>query len=312
MGKIIVVKTMLFFGLASLVLAGMAQNERPQPNHQSGQSSVELNHVYVTLQKDTIDSIAKSAFISEHFSMFEQDTIKTVTESWTGTYLMGRHAYLELFAPGGAEGLTEGSSGIGFSASKLGGGEAIKAKLDSLLGEKTLSDLSKRAEENDNIPWFDNIRLQSLDKAAFSAWLMDFRTDYIQYRKIELTKDGLFDRHGYNASLYTTPEQKKAFASRLFDDLSEVHLELNASESASFERFVTALGYDVSEARGKRSYRAGTFTFFLSTLPNPAYRIRKVVCTLTRAVEPRAEYKFGPDVRLSIEGCTAIWTFGKD
>jgi hypothetical protein len=35
-------------------------------------------------------------------------------------------------------------------------------------------------------------------------------------------------------------------------------------------------------------------------------------CTLRKAVEPRAEYKFGPDVRLSIEGCTAIWTFGKD
>jgi len=307
-----VVKTILFFGLASLGLTGMAQNERPQPNHQSGQPSVELNHVYVTLQKDTIDSIAKSVFIFEHFSMFEQDTIKTVTGSWTGTYLMGRRAYLELFAPGGAEGLTDGSSGIGFSTSKLGGGGAIKAKLESLPGEKTLSDLRKRVEGKDKIPWFDDIRLQSLDKGAFSTWLMDFRADYIQYRKIELTKDGLFDRHGYNASLYTTPEQKKAFASRLFDDLSEVHLELNASESASFERFVTALGYDVSENGGKQSYRAGTFTFFVSTLPKPAYRIRKVVCTLTRDAEPRAEYKFGPDARLIVEGCTAVWTFGKD
>jgi hypothetical protein len=46
--------------------------------------------------------------------------------------------------------------------------------------------------------------------------------------------------------------------------------------------------------------------------PNPAYRIHKVVCTLRKAVESRAEYKFGPDARLSIEGHTAIWMFGKD
>jgi hypothetical protein len=69
---------------------------------------------------------------------------------------------------------------------------------------------------------------------------------------------------------------------------------------------------DVSEIGGKQSYRAGTFTFFVSTLPKPAYRIRKVVCTLTRDAEPRAEYKFGPDARLIVEGHTAILMFGKD
>ena len=46
--------------------------------------------------------------------------------------------------------------------------------------------------------------------------------------------------------------------------------------------------------------------------PNPAYRIHKVVCTLRRDAESRAEYKFGPDARLTVEGCTAVWTFGKD
>ena len=293
-------------GMVVMVFAVLLWAQTP------GQPSVELNHVYVTLQKDTIDSIAKSAFISEQFSMFEQKTTKTVSESWTGTYLMGWRGYLELFAAGGSEGLTDGSSGIGFSASRLGSGGAIKRKLDSLPGEKTLSDLSRKVEGKDSIPWFDSIRLQSLDKDAFSTWLMDFRSDYIKFRKIELTKDGLFDRHGYNASRYTTSEQKKAFQSRLFNDLSEVYLELDASESVSFDGFVTALGYSVSEDRGKQGYHAGTFTFFVSTLPNPTYRVRKVVCTLTRAVEPRAEYRFGPDARLIVEGHTAIWIFGKD
>jgi hypothetical protein len=305
-----------FLVVLSTLLLGFScaghQRATPQQAPQSLQPTVELNHAYVTLQKHTIDSIARSAFISDEFSMFEQETIRAATASWTGTYLMGWRAYLELFAPGGAEGLTEGSSGIGFSASQLGSGGAIKARLDSLPTEKTLSDLMRRLEGKDSISWFDNIRLQSLDHGPFSVWLMDFRTDYIQSRKIELTTNGLFDRHLYNASSYTTPEQKRAFESRLLDDLSEVHLELNPSESASFDRFVTALGCGVREDRGTRFYRAGSFTFFVNTLPNPAYRIRKVVCTLRRAAAPRAEYRFGPDARLAVEGRTAIWTFGKN
>ena len=263
MKKRVVARIIFLLGIATAILVVMAQDGRLQ------KPAVELNHVYVTLQKDTVDAIANLAFISEQFAIFEQETVKTITASWTGTYLTGWRAYLELFAPGGAENLTEGSSGIGFSTSKLGDGTAIKVKLKSLTDEKTLSDLLRKVEGQESIPWFDNIRLQSLDQGAFATWLMDFRPEYIKYKKIKLTTDGQFDRHDYNASQYSQPEQKKAFESKLFDDLSEVHLELNAPESASFDRFVTALGYSAAGDPERKSYRAGNFAFFVSTRPNP-------------------------------------------
>ena len=114
----------------------------------------------------------------------------------------------------------------------------------------------------------------------------------------------------YNASSYSQREEKQAFESRLFDDLLEVHLELSVSESLSFDRFVTALGYISGEEHGIKSYRVSHFILFVSTRPNPGYRIRKVVCSLKRSVEPKAEYMFGADAKLVIEGYTAIWMFG--
>jgi hypothetical protein len=294
-------------GLVVLVFAVATIAQTPD------QPPVELNHVYVTLQKNTIDAIAKSKFIAEQFARFRQASTKTVDASWTGTYLTGWRAYLELFAPGGAEkNLGEGSSGIGFSTLRIGSGKVIHSNLETLLGEKVVSSLEKLGSDQKSFPWFDNIHLQSLGQGSFQAWLMDFRPEFIKLAQIKLTNDGLFDRHEYNDSGNSDPEQKKAFASKLFDDLSEVHLELTATESSSFDKFVTALGFVPSKSRAARSFHAGNFTFFVTTRPNPAYRIRKVVCTLRRTVDPRAEYRFGPDARLIVEGHTAIWMFGKD
>jgi hypothetical protein len=297
--------SMFLMGLSAAALVAVGQSDRPQP-------PVELNHVYITLQKDTIEAIASSKFIAEQFANFSRSSAKTDSGSWTGTYLTGWRAYLELFLPGDAQGNILGSAGIGFSTSGLGGGETIKRDLESLPGEKTLSEVVKKVEGQETFPWFENISLQSLSDGPFLAWLMDFRREYVERNKIELSKDGLFDRHGYNEYLSRRDNQEKAFASKLFDDLQELHLELTAAESASFGRFIKALGFVPLEKLGARAYRSGNSSIFISTPPNPLYRIRKVVCTLRKATEPRAEYKFGRDAHLTIQGGVAVWTFGHD
>jgi hypothetical protein len=306
MNKRAITNIIVILGIAvgSLIVAAQNGRLKWQP--------VELNHIFVTLQKDTIDAITKSKFLGETFAMLGQKTIKSAKASWTGTYVTGWRAYLELFAPGGAENLSEGSSGICFSTSKLGDGTAVKIKLESIEEEETFSFLRRRVEDQESIPWCDIIGFESLLQAPMAIWLVDFRTEYIDYKKIQLSPDGQFERHGYNASFYTEPEQKKAFASRLFDDLLEVYLELNASESASFDRFITSLGYRVAGDSERQSYHSGNFAFFVSMRPSPHYRIRKVVCSLKKAVEPKAEYTFGPDASLTVQGNKAVWKFGKD
>jgi hypothetical protein len=47
---------------------------------------IEFNDLYVTLDPETIESIAKSEFISQEFCTISRDTVKTDRESWAGTY----------------------------------------------------------------------------------------------------------------------------------------------------------------------------------------------------------------------------------
>jgi hypothetical protein len=298
----------LLFAAATAPTNGTAALRRPSPDP----LPVELNHVYVTLRPDTIAAIAKSAYLAEPFAMLEQNTIRTAGAAWTGIYLIGWHGYLELFAPGGAEGFTAGSSGIGFSTSRLGDGASIKKALSALEGETLLAAPMRRVEGSDSFPWFENIRLRSLDRPLFSAWLMDFEPKYLERKGMPLAGNGRFDRHSYNAASYGRTGRMKEYESRLFDDLTEVHLELNIGEGDAFEKFLLALGFESAESAETRILRSGNFTFFVRLKPTPGYRIRKVVCSLRSAVDPVVEHVFGPDARLRLRGRTAVWTFGGD
>ncbi len=91
---------------------------------------IEFNHLYITLDAETLESIGQSEFISQEFCTISRDTVKTDTESWTGIYLRGKHSYLELFPPGGAEGLREGFSGIGFNSQQAGEMDIVRKSLD--------------------------------------------------------------------------------------------------------------------------------------------------------------------------------------
>jgi hypothetical protein len=297
-----------------IVASGLAVacSQRVITGERSHASAAELNHLYVTLRQDTIDAIAGSPFLAERFAMLERETTTTSGASWTGTYLIGWRAYLELFGPGGAEDLVEGSSGIGFSTRRTGDGSAIGEKLRSIEGDEARTDIMTRIVGEESVPWFAHIRLRSLDRRAFSVWLMDFRPEYLQRKKMALAPDGGFDRHGYNAAAYATTERMRAYEARLFDDLLEVHIELGPAERLPFDRFAKALGF-VGNGRGAvRVYRAGDAALVVTERPDARYRIRKVVCSLRSAVDPPAEHVFGPDARLIVRGRRAIWSFGPD
>ncbi|MBM3295009.1 MAG: hypothetical protein FJY82_10860 [Candidatus Aminicenantes bacterium] len=275
-------------------------------------AAAELNHIYVTLRQDTIDAIARSFFVTERFAMFEQNTVRTADSVWKGAYLIGWRGYLELFAPGGAEGLVAGSSGVGFSTVLVGGGSAVRSKLGAIDGETLSAEIMHRVDGDVNVPWFENIRLCSLDRPFFSAWLMDFRPEYMARRGIPLGEGGRFDRHGYNAASYRRAGRMAEYEARVLDDLVEIHLELDAEEGASFGRFLGALGFVAAGEAGARVFRAADSVIFLRIVPAPVYRIRRVVCSLLGPVDPPVECVFGPDAKFSAQGRTAVWTFGED
>ena len=271
----------------------------------------ELNHLYVTLRKESIEAISTSTLLPERFSVVQVQTVNAGTESWTGTYLLGWTAYLELFAPGGAQGFTEGSSGIGFSVPRLGSGAVVRERLSGVPGEVATSFLRNlQVDEKTSVPWFEAISMKSLESPAFSAWLMDFRPEIIEFRKVATAGGNLVGRHAYMAAIFTAPEKREAFEKVSFDDLREVHLELSPEEAGSFERFAGGLGWSAASDGARQTFRAGPFTIVVATMPDPDYRVRTIVCLLRRDAGPAAEHTFGPDARLRVEGHSATWSFG--
>ncbi|MEG4631572.1 DUF5829 family protein [Microcoleus sp. AR_TQ3_B6] len=263
---------------------------------------IEFNHLYVTLDTETLESIAKSEFISQEFCTISRDTVETDTESWAGTYLRGKHSYIELFPPGGAEGLREGFSGIGFNSKQAGQIDIVEEKLKSVVAHETFSSLQVRQTEDGKVPWFHYLALKS-EREAFSPWLMEFHQDYLDYKNITLTSAGCFDRAAYLKNLATSETS-------LFDDISEVHLELTLAEHEELALLLRVFGYESSGVGDITTYRYDGFTLQVSQKVAPSYRIRKVVCTMKAQAHQERKFTFGDNAQLNVGGELAIWQFG--
>ncbi|MEG3955775.1 DUF5829 family protein [Microcoleus sp. herbarium2] len=263
---------------------------------------IEFNHLYLTLDTETLESIAKSEFISQEFCTISRDTVETDTESWAGTYLRGKHSYIELFPPGGAEGLREGFSGIAFNSKQAGQIDIVDEKLKSLVAQETFSSLQVRQTEDGKVPWFHYLALKP-EREAFSAWLMEFHQDYLDYKNIKLTSAGCFDRAAYLKNLATSETS-------LFDDISEVHLELTLAEHEELALLLRAFGYDSFCVGDITTYRSHGFTLQVSHKVAPSYRIRKVFCTMKGQAYQERNFTFGDNAQLNVGGELAVLQFG--
>ncbi len=103
----------------------------------------EPNHFYVVVPADVVDAIGASSAVEDLY-VVQTATTDAGDASWTGTYLLGDAAYLELFAPGGMEGLSEGSFGLGFSSASVGDAPAFERRLDALAPGRAVSRLRTR------------------------------------------------------------------------------------------------------------------------------------------------------------------------
>lgn len=264
---------------------------------------IEFNHLYVTLDRDTLESIAQSEFINQSFCTVSRDTVETETETWSGIYLRGNYAYLELFPPGGAEGLKEGFSGMGFNTQQAGQIDSVAEKLKALGAKETFSDLQVRQTESGKVPWFHYLTLNPSEREAFAAWLMEFDQDYLEYKNIKLTPGGCFDRAAYLKTLDTSETS-------LFEDISDVHLELTVSEHEELALLLRSFGYHSSGVGDITIYRSDGFTVQVSHNVAPRYRIRQVVCTMKDQPHPQKTFTFGDNAKLKVGRELAIWQFG--
>lgn len=180
----------------------------------------------------------------------------------------------------------------------------VEEKLRSLLGSKEiLSDLQVRHTETGKVPWFHYLSINPAEREAFASWLMEFQQDYLDYKNLKLTSAGCFDRAAYLKTLDTSETS-------LFDDISEVHLDLTLSEQEELALLLQALGYESSRVGDITTYQSHNFLIKVCQKETPHYRISKVVCTLKDYPHQEKTFTFGKNARLNVGRSLAVWEFG--
>jgi hypothetical protein len=59
---------------------------------------VDINHIFFCVDSITYENLFKHEFIGKIFADTSESSGKTLTDSWTGKYIMGRDSYIEVFS----------------------------------------------------------------------------------------------------------------------------------------------------------------------------------------------------------------------
>lgn len=139
---------------------------------------VTLNHVVVVIDSASYLALGASPFMRDSLGRLEQRT--TTADggaSWSGTYLYGRHTYLEMFAPYGPAGDESGSM-IGYGVDQPGALWAVQKRLVSA-GLQVDSILRSRARGSEQVPWFHAIAVKgAMTTSRMPTWVMEYHADY--------------------------------------------------------------------------------------------------------------------------------------
>jgi hypothetical protein len=212
---------------------------------------------------------------------------------------LGADAYLELFAPGGMEGLTEGSIGLGFSSVRVGDAPAFQKRLDALAPGRTVARLRTRNVDGRQQPWFHLLTLDTLESGPVSAWLMDFHPEDLVRRGLPAGSGESFDRSAY------LPDSKEGGAA----DLLEIHLALTDRELRDLTVFLHALGLDSVPSPGGRVFDRPGFRISATSGDSAGRRIIGATFSLSLPARLPTEVGFGASVRLCPAGHRAEWHF---
>ena len=266
--------------------------------------NIEFNHLFVTLDAESLEAVNESEFIANEFCNLSKLKTEADSESWTGTYLIGKSSYLELFAPGGAEKVKEGSSGIGFSTVQIGEIDKIEEQLRKLVPGRTRRGMRIRKMDNGEVPWFHYLTVEQPEGSGFSSWLMEFHPDYLARKGVKQGEFGLVDR-----GALLRPKSGDEAKRLLYNDISEVALELTPEEHNDLKLLLRAFGYELSVSGATAHYHSNNFLLKVVEQSGPVYRVRQAICNLTRSWEVEQEFRFSNRVMLSMSKEAGRWLF---
>lgn len=145
--------------------------------------AVQLNHIYLVVDKETYESIKGSELINSLGFTYEQKNSADNQVSWEGFYIRGKDTYVEFFYP------QERYPRIGIAG--IGMGVDCKGDLDAI-SERLKKDHSKTIKgcfSRNGKPWFEYV---AVDDSYFfernSYWIMEYASEHFSVNPNDVSR----------------------------------------------------------------------------------------------------------------------------
>lgn len=255
--------------------------------------NLQLNHVYITLDSQTIEALNKSEFLSKNFAYFvKKETANSKGEKWKASYIFGQSIYIELFEK--SVDLNNNSRvGVAFGFDR----EHEHTQFSQLLikeFDKThfvrIGDLVRRSDQT---PWFWVTEFTSLNNKSAYFWTMEYHKEALPSKKS-------ISRIEYNESKYRSD--------LLLNNISELDISLNDEAQSVLERILLLGGFKKTEEGLLKVYKNDEVTFKVLNSNNSNSDITRIVFKLNKINVGDLEYKIGlTKLFFSKDKQEAIW-----
>jgi len=218
--------------------------------------NIKFNHLYVVIEDSTYKYLFDSIPFFRTFAYVEEAEIDAGEDAWSGKYVSGNQDYLEIFRPGGAEGVELGDFGIAFMPNKLG-------VVDSLYSFWNTGKDSIRKElqkltigEGNEIPWFNAVAIYDADSLAISPWVMEQTRSFRQmagFSEEELEQEISYAEYTQRsiATRNNIPYDSASYQ-RLYERVTMLSLQLTQDEYSYLSKYLRTFEFQESEGTFSR------------------------------------------------------------
>jgi len=246
-------------------------------NSQTGDSvKVVISHVFFCVDSVTYQNLFTYDFIAKAFAYSRESSSKTLTDSWTGKYLMGRRSYIEVFADNDKKTQPElgdkfGDASIVFRTTRPDDIHAIDARINADKLDTHL-ELMKYESDGKIIPFNYNLYLSNVAlQETFRPYVEEFTAGFLKLC-------GFSDndiKAGVTAEQFGEKRRGKKY-DKLYDNIEKIELTLTREE---FEYLARSLKYFGFSQNGNR-FTDGELEIICSIQQNRKYKLKAIHFTL--------------------------------
>jgi hypothetical protein len=242
---------------------------------------VVVSHILFCIDSITYQNLFHHEFIAKVFANTRELSSKTLTDSYTGKYLMGRQSYIEVFKPDYKEGKPElgdkfGDVGLVFRTKKPG---EIN-KIDQLIRSDKKDANLKLMEYEDSgkiIPFNQNLYLSNAGlQETFRPYVEEFTVEFLKlcgFNESEI-------KSGITEEQFREKRRGKKYE-KLYDNIEKIELILTKDE---FEYLAETLKYLDFSQNGYRFTDNG-LEISCSVQQNRSYKLKAIHFKLLNQTE---------------------------